>query len=264
MAALLGCASSSSDLPARQLSSLLPADVLLLGEQHDAAAHHQWERQVVEILAVQNRLSALLLEMVDQGHDTRGLPRNAKEAQVKQALQWNDAGWPWNDYAPAIMAAVEAGVPVLGANLPSERQRPAMRDLSLDMRLLQPALERQRAAIRDSHCGLLDEAQVAPMTRIQIARDLAMAQAVMKAPRPPGRTVLLLAGAGHVLRPVGIPAHLPDELNTRVLVAAVQGSEVAASLSSPSGSAETDLLWISPRQSERDHCSELRRRMRLN
>src|SRR5450830_933358 len=161
------------------------------------------------ILAVQNRLSALLLEMVDQGHDTRGLPRNAKEAQVKQALQWNDAGWPWNDYAPAIMAAVEAGVPVLGANLPSERQRPAMRDLSLDMRLLQPALERQRAAIRDSHCGLLDEAQVAPMTRIQIARDLAMAQAVMKAPRPPGRTVLLLAGADHVLRPVGIPAHLP-------------------------------------------------------
>ena len=102
------------------------------------------------------------------------------------------------------------------------------------------------------------------MTRIQIARDLAMAQAVMKAPRPPSRTVLLLAGAGHVLRSVGIPAHLPDELNTRVLVAAVEGSEVATSLRRPGGSAETDLLWVSPHQTERDHCSELRQRMRLN
>jgi len=264
MAALLGCASSSSDLPARQLSSLLPADVLLLGEQHDAAAHHTWERQVVEILAVQNRLSALLLEMVDQGHDTRSLPRSAREAQVKQALQWNEAGWPWADYGPAIMAAVEAGVPVLGANLPRERQRPAMKDLSLDLRLMPAALERQREAIRDSHCGLLDEAQVAPMTRIQIARDLAMAQAVLKAPRPPGRTVLLLAGAGHVLRPIGIPAHLPEVLNTRVLVAAVDASPIAEALRSPTGAPETDLLWISPRQPERDHCSELRQRMQLN
>ena len=48
-----------------------------------------------------------------------------------------------------------------------------------------------------------------------------------------------------------------------LMVAAVEGSPMAAALRSPGGAAETDLLWVSPRQPERDHCSELRQRMQL-
>jgi hypothetical protein len=49
------------------------------------------------------------------------------------------------------------------------------------------------------------------MTRIQVGRDRAMAQAIVKAKRP-GQTVLLIAGAGHVVRALGVPQHLPDDV----------------------------------------------------
>ena len=261
MLLLAGCASQPST-PAGQLNRLLPADILLIGEQHDIPAHHLLERQVVEILGVQHRLAALALEMAEQGRSTAGLPREASESQVKAALAWNDEAWPWAAYAPAIMAAVEIGVPVIGANLPRDKQRPAMKDLSLDLRLSAEAVERQRMAIRESHCGLLAESQIAPMTRIQIARDLSMAQTLSQIERPPGRTVLLLAGAGHVLRSAGIPVHLPPELTVKILIAAVKDGAMARQVAVDQPQAgDADLLWTSPAQVEPDRCAELKRQM---
>lgn len=261
MLLLAGCASQPST-PAGQLNRLLPADILLIGEQHDIPAHHLLERQVVEILGVQHRLAALALEMAEQGRSTAGLPREASESQVKAALAWNDEAWSWAAYAPAIMAAVEIGVPVIGANLPRDKQRPAMKDLSLDLRLSAEAVERQRMAIRESHCGLLAESQIAPMTRIQIARDLSMAQTLSQIERPPGRTVLLLAGAGHVLRSAGIPVHLPPELTVKILIAAVKDGAMARQVAVDQPQAgDADLLWTSPAQVEPDRCAELKRQM---
>lgn len=263
--ATLSACAGPPRLPAGQLSAVLPADLLLIGEQHGVPAHHQLERQVVEILGVQGRLAALALEMVEQGRSTDGLPRQANASQVKAKLGWNDAAWPWADYEGPIMAAVELGVPVIGVNLPRDRQRAAMKDISLDLRLTPAALERQRQAIRSGHCDLLAEAQVAPMTRIQIARDLAMAQALLKIERPQDRTVLLLAGAGHVLRSMGIPVHLPESppstLRVKVLIATPNGSGLLQELNAGERPAEADLVWISPRGPLRDHCAELRQTM---
>jgi len=124
LAALLvaGCAHAPA-LPfgpaeTARLAALLPADALLLGEQHDAAEHQQLERRVVDWLAGRGELVALAIEMAEQGRNTVGLPRNAGEAEVRAALAWTDKGWPWANYGPMVMAAVRAGVPVLGANLP--------------------------------------------------------------------------------------------------------------------------------------------------
>jgi uncharacterized iron-regulated protein len=101
------------------LAALLPADALLVGEQHDAAEHHRLERALVETLAARGQLAALVLEMADAGQSTASLTRGADEADVRTALAWNDAAWPWLSYGPAVMAAVRAGVPVLGGNLPA-------------------------------------------------------------------------------------------------------------------------------------------------
>ncbi len=255
-AALCACASApplSAHEQAR-LATLLPADVLLLGEQHDAPAHQRLQRQTVEWLAARGALAALALEMAEQGHDTRALPRDASEAQVRQALAWQDAGWPWNNYGPMVMSAVRAGVPVLGANLPAARQRAAMRDATLEARLPPAALAEQRRRMREGHCGMLPEAQIGPMTRVQIARDLAMAETVSAA-RQPGRTVLLVAGNGHVHRALGVPLHLPAKLQAKVLSArsgpAQPGGDAAAS--------GADLLWPTPPLPPRDYCAEFRR-----
>ena len=52
---------------------------------------------------------------------------NAERASAGlKPLAWDDAGWPWAAYGPAVMAAVRAGVPVLGANRPRSRMREDM------------------------------------------------------------------------------------------------------------------------------------------
>lgn len=159
----------------RGLSTLLPVDILLIGEQHDAPAHHVLERDAVTALAARSQLAALVLEMAEDGRDTTALSTDATQAQVRTALRWDEAAWPWEDYAPAVMAAVRAGVPVAGANLPRARMRDAMADVSLDAQLPAAVLRTQQDAVRDGHCGLLPEARIVPMTRVQIARDRAMA-----------------------------------------------------------------------------------------
>lgn len=199
------------------LNGLEGADVVLLGERHDDPGHQRRHREVVHALAAQGRLAAVALEMADEGRSTAGLARDADEAAVRAALQWNERAWPWQAYGPVVMAAVGAGVPVLGANLPRELMRQAMGDAALDQALDASALAAQREAIRAGHCDLLPAQHLGPMVRVQIARDRAMARTVNSAVSP-GKSVLLLAGAGHVDPGLGVPRHLPAGLQVRPLV----------------------------------------------
>mgnify|MGYP001231039238 CR=1 FL=1 len=247
----------SSDEQAR-LAALLPADVLLLGEQHDAPAHQRLQRQTVDWLAARGALAALALEMTERGHDTRALPRDASETQVQQALAWHDAGWPWKTYGPVVMAAVRAGVPVLGANLPRAQLREAMQDAALDTRLSPAALAEQERRIREGHCNALPESQIRPVTRVQIARDIAMADTVAAA-RQPGRTVLLVAGNGHVDRALGVPLHLPADARSKVISAQSGSAQYAIKSEANESASGADLLWPTPPVPPRDYCAEFRR-----
>jgi uncharacterized iron-regulated protein len=208
---LAACASPGID---SRVVALLPADAILLGEQHDAPTHQDMQRRAIETLAARGALAAVALEMAEQGRSTAGLPRDADEARVNAALAWDDAGWPWAPYAPAVMAAVRAGVPSIGANLPRSQMRAAMADAALDGLVPDEVLQAQRHAVREGHCGLLPDSQIGPMTRVQIARDRAMAQTIARA-AVPGKTVVLLAGAGHVDAALGVPRHLPAALRVR-------------------------------------------------
>ncbi|GKT01298.1 ChaN family lipoprotein [Acidovorax sp. SUPP3434] len=228
LALVVGCAQAPLE-PARptpwlaQLQSLLPADVLLIGEHHDAPAHQVLEHEAVQWLAGRGQLAALVMEMADSGRATDGLSREASEAQVQQALGWNASAWPWAQYGPVAMAAVRAGVPVRGGNLPRADLRAAMQDERWDRHLDAAALARQQAALREGHCGLLPEAQIPGMARMQIARDARMA-AVAAAARRPWQVVVLVAGGGHVLRGVGVPTHWFPGLTAKVALARAEGA----------------------------------------
>jgi uncharacterized iron-regulated protein len=229
---LAACASP----PAMPDLSQADAPLLLLGEQHDEPAHHEAHRATVQALARRGVLAAVVLEMADSGASTAGLAPMATEDEVRSALRWDAKGWPWSAYAPAVMAAVAAGVPVVGANLPRAQLRPAMADEALDGLLPGPAIKAQQQAIREGHCGLLPESQIAPMTRVQVARDRSIA-ATLAGLAVPGKTVLLIAGAGHVDPDVGVPLHLPPGLASRSV-----------------------LLPRSPTP-KRDYCEDMRRSM---
>lgn len=234
-----------------QLQRLLPADVVLLGEQHDAPDHQRLQREAVLALAARGQLAALALEMAAQGTSTRGLGTGDSEALVREKLHWNDAAWPWTAYGPVVMAAVRAGVPVFGANLPREQMADAMKTIALDQALAGAAVQKHRENIEQGHCGLLPASQIAPMARIQIARDIAMARTVEQVALP-GKTVLLVAGGMHVLRDLGVPQHLRPGLAARVLL-------LRAGDSGPP--AHADAILSTPARPAVDYCAGLRERL---
>ena len=239
----------------RQLERLLPADALLMGEQHDSPDHQRLQRSVVQVLAERGILAAVALEMAEQGRTTTGLPSDASEQQVREALTWRDASWPWAAYGPVVMAAVRAGVPVLGANLPASETRNAMQSVAYDGHLTLGKWQKQQELIREGHCGLLPERQIVPMTRVQLARDAAMARTVLAA-RQAGKTVLLIAGNGHVDRELGVPTHLGQDLRVSALVLSPQRPP-GATLDLP----PADAVWLTPALPPRDYCADLRSQM---
>ncbi|WP_313080988.1 ChaN family lipoprotein [Pulveribacter sp.] len=256
-ALLAGCASPIGRPPGDdawpvQLARWQRLDALLLGEQHDAAAHQQWQRETVQWLAARGRLAALVLEMAEAGAATDGLPPQADAEQVRAALRWNEAAWPWQRYAGVVMAAVAAGVPVRGGNLDAAGLRAALQDETLDDHLPPGPLARQRQAIEQGHCGLLPAARVQPMVRVQLARDASLARALRQALQD-GRTVVLVAGYGHVQRSLGVPTWLPANIESKVAIA--QAGQALAAIES-----EADFIRPTPALPPEDYCAGLRAR----
>ena len=150
------------------------------------------------------------------------------------------------------MAAVRAGVPVFGGNLPRASMASAMNNTALDQLLPAAALADQRSAVREGHCDLLPEAQLPGMVRIQMARDRSMARTLAAAPRAPGQTVLLIAGAGHVLRSRGVPQYLPRNFEVKVVLAQSGKAQPAIEI-------EADLAPVTAEQPPQDACAPLRK-----
>lgn len=239
---------------AAHIDPLLPADVLLIGEQHDAKEHQQIEQQVIALLAQRNVLAAVALEMADTGVSTATLHPSSTEQQVKSALKWSDKAWPWEAYGPAVMTAVRAGVPVVGANLARAQMQASMTDGKLDGQLPGPALKAQQQSIRLGHCNMLPESQITPMTRIQIAKDMSMAGTIDNSVLP-GKVVVLLSGSGHADRNLGVPQHLRADIKSKAL-------RLRAGASTDADRAEVfDAVWLTPALPEKDYCEDFKKQM---
>jgi len=138
---------------------LSTAAVLIFGEQHDQPDQQRQVADEVRQRAAAGTLAAVVLEMADRGRDTRGVPPDASEAQVREALGWN--GWPWEPYAAVVMNAVRARVPVHGGNLPRSATRDAMRDESLDAQVADGVRTLLAREVRERARAVLGSAQAA-------------------------------------------------------------------------------------------------------
>ena len=238
-----------------QIPSLPNAELILLGEQHDASEHQELARLSVEVLASKKALSALVLEMADAGVSTEGMPIESSEAAVRARLKWNEVGWPWSRYGPIVMQAVRAGVPVVGSNLPRSAMAAVMADDSWDNKVPSTVLAGHRERMIQGHCGLLPESQVPAMARIQVARDERMAQTASTWMRS-GKSVLLLAGAEHVKKDRGIPLLLDAKSKGKVIVVWMQ-----AAVAVKKDPALADLDWQTPPVPFKDYCADMKKSM---
>lgn len=264
-ALLTGCATAALGLSDLQRITLperlapMNATVLMLGEQHDAPAHQQLQRLTIQQLSSQQRLGAVVLEMADRGNDTQSLAPDASEDAVQKALNWRDNAWPWASYGPVVMQAVRAGVPVYGSNLPFKDMRAVMSDARWDTRVDPVIFATQKQAVTDGHCGLLPESQLTPMTRIQIARDETMAQAITAASKP-GLITLYIAGSAHTDLRTGVPQHLHNEgarptLGTIASIRLVADGQTGVSAKT---AGDADWYWHTPALPPQDYCAGLR------
>ncbi|MNH22838.1 hypothetical protein D3C79_827100 [compost metagenome] len=169
-----------------------------------------------------------------------------------QALAWQ-ANWDWGVYGALVSYALRQPYPLLSANLNRSqimqiyKQRPVLEGAASTRPEVQATLLED---IRESHCGLLPESQMPAMLAVQQQRDRRMAESLLAAPTP----AVLLAGAFHVRKDLGVPLHLSDlgaGEGNQVLILAEVGKTVTAE--------SADYVWYTAAQPVQDHCAKLRR-----
>ena len=263
--------------PDAMVRELTAARFVLLGEKHDNPDHHQIQAVVLRALLATGRRPVVAFEMFtpdDAPAIARYLaaaPRDA--AGLGAAVDWKRSGWPdWGLYQPIAQAALDAGVPIVAANLTPATARALARgqrsalpaDLAERYALDQPPPTALQAAltteIREAHCGHFPADRVDGMVLAQRARDSALAESLLAGPDGG----VLIAGTGHVRNDRGVPSYLgmraPD-----ATIATLAPLEVQAERTQPAdyaaaygGALPFDWVWFTPRMDDDDSCARFR------
>lgn len=243
--------------PAQLVERLAPAERLLIGERHDNRDHHALQLWLLQALESRRAPGSLLLEMLEPGQQrqvdaVRGqVARGQWPADLPVALAWQP-GWDWQQYGALVRHALVQPEPLLAANLERAevgriyRGVPPLEGVRSSAPTVRRALQEQ---IRAAHCNLLPESQLPAMLAVQQQRDRRMAERLLSAPAP----AILLAGAYHVRRDLGVPLHLSDlgaGERVRVLQLAAVGETVLP--------AQADFVWYTPAPPPEDYCATLR------
>lgn len=259
---------------------LVEARYVLLGEKHDNADHHALQARMIRALTAAGRRPTVALEMLtpsQAGALARHLAAHPREtAGIGEAVNWKASGWPaWVTYEPIAQAALDAGLPIVPANLDDDRVRAVGRQgaAALDPAFVhrhgldQPLATDVRVAmaeeIRDSHCGHAPEDRVGAMIGVQRARDAQMAEALLTAPGSDG--AILIAGDGHVRSDYGVPAYVRriDPGARTVSVALVEVDAKRANVESYAerfgGRLPFDYVWFTPAVDDEDPCEKFRK-----
>lgn len=238
---------------------LSDVDQVLVGEQHDNPDHHALELWLLRALASQRKQGSVLMEMLTSGQQQAVDQAQAASgegqpiADLPKALGWQD-GWDWSMYGPIVRYALAQPAPVLAANLNRDemmqiyRKQPQLSgSASSSAAVREPLLEQ----IRESHCGLLPDSQLPAMLAVQQQRDRRMAVGLQQADKP----TILLAGAFHARRDLGVPVHLRD-LGDTATSAVLIFSEVGKAVSAE----QADYVWYTAAVEDKDYCAEMRKR----
>lgn len=240
--------------PDELVQALSDVPRILVGEKHDNPDHHALQRWLLQALQTARPQGSVVLEMLQPAQQPL-IDKVQRQAQLPSdlpaALDWQQ-GWDWQMYAPIVREALKGTGVLLAGDLSPEamreayRRQPVLSGVRSNAPQVKAALLEQ---VREGHCGLLPESQLPAMLVIQQQRDRHMAERLLAAPQP----ALLLAGAYHARKDLGVPLHLIDlqaQGDTRVLLLAEVGQKVEAGMA--------DYVWYTAALPEQDYCAQLR------
>ena len=191
--------------------------VVLIGEEHTGDEFHTVQLRVLELLHAANAELAVGLEMFPVDHQAvldawigGGLD---EQAFIDTADWYRVWGYHWGYYREIFLFAREHAIPMIALREPVDEnagsaaeELPVAPESEDHMALVQAFFETDSPV----HGGLSPE-QLDALVAAQSARDAAMASQVTTALREhPSRTLVVLAGTGHVLYELGIVRQLPE------------------------------------------------------
>jgi uncharacterized iron-regulated protein len=263
-------------------AAVASADFVALGEVHDNPDHHLLQARLVRATTASGRRPALAFEMLtadQQATIDAALSRAPKDPDAL-AEAWKTSRWPdFQYYRPIFAAGLEAGLPVVAANLPREQGRQIVlkgrdaldEDLRVRLAREEPIPDAVMTALRDemneSHCGEMPAAMLDPLVLAQRARDARMAERLVTAGA--GRGAILITGNGHARVDRGVPALVAKDAPGKKVVA-VSFHEVEAEAKEPAGYEKDwgkgplpfDFVVFTPKTTRDDPCAGMRMHMK--
>lgn len=257
---------------------LATTSYVLLGEKHDNPWHHELQGEIIDGLVKAGRRPSLVWEMLPRAKQPAldGVVAQADPSPdaFAETVGWASLGWgDWSLFRPIAAAAIAGRLPQRAAGLDRSDVRAVARnglpalppDLSRGLPAGKPLSESQRRVIEDAvyhgHCGFMPRDRLGPMISVQIARDLALADAVARS--EPSDGAVLIAGAQHVRLDAGAPVHLA-RMRPDASVISISFVEAApGSPPNPLDLARTgshDYFWFTRPGPAKDYCGDLAKR----
>lgn len=246
------------------LTGLSQASHVLLGEKHDNPDHHRLRTSVLESLILDDRISLLSFEMMDNTQQAaldqlQGGTTIPDDEQMQDALSWDEA-WTWAFYRPPLLLAMQSGIKIRAGNIDREQIRSLY--AQTDTAAQELNTEQLAALTREidlSHCGMLPESQFPAMVRVQQARDRAMAASLLDAPEQ--KSAALLAGNFHVRHDLGVSNYLSSNSGSVVNLAFLEVSpglqQAGDYVPETAGRMAYDFIWFTPAVQTADYCAQL-------
>jgi uncharacterized iron-regulated protein len=250
------------------LNKLFASRLVLIGEQHDNPDHHLIEQELLESL-LSEASSQVVFEMIKQDQQTAvdTLSKLDTLNSMKEKIEWNTKGWPWEYYGPLVYTAVQSGAKITAGNLTTATlktlyQQKNSDGVDADYPSVSRINEQQQDAILneiyESHCQSMPKEQLKPMLNIQLARDAYMAKALVSGNF---KQSILIAGSFHTQKHNAVPQHLtyytpiePKVLLLRSVTSELTAPEQYASLN------DADYIWFTPKPSDIDYCAQFKTR----
>lgn len=209
------CAGYVEITAGEMIARLKAADVTLIGERHDNAAHHEWQARITGALSP----LGLVVEMVPTDREDAANHALVTGGDLKAALDWDASGWPdWAMYAPIFDAAPNAQI--AGAGAPRDQLRASVGQgaaevlgarasrLGLDVPMPEDVQAKMVVEQAEAHCGALPDVMLPGMVEAQRLRDGLLAEGALRLIEADQRPIVIIAGNGHTRTDRGAPYYL--------------------------------------------------------
>ena len=247
--------------------------ILLLGETHTNPDHHIGQARIIHHWMPADRNVALVMEMLayDNWKVFSGLEMSTEELNNK--LEEVAGVWKWHLYQPLVQLKQDHHLPMIGANLTREQRSEYSNDDhckmsrgDIDSDFCELMDDSQQGVIRqliyDAHCDYLPYEHTGSLMNTQIAKDASFALSLVSTAAT--HKVVLIAGAVHVRKDIGVPVHLQQLGEKSTSIAFINVSpeisdpEEYIEQSQPDQSllSQFDYVYFTPSERNQDPCVE--------